>query len=88
MSALLEGRLVADSHAGLALSQADGVVRAVIWPAGYSVVRNGSLALINDRGETVARVGDAVELAGGERGPTGAWQVCPDQIVVTAGAPP
>ena len=61
LTAALSGELVCN----------DGYLRVldfiVIWPYGYSV-RSGEneLLVINDRGESLARVGDGVRLEGGE----------------------
>jgi len=73
--ATIEGLLVADAIAGVALEEPNGRRRSVIWPFGYALREGDTAALVNARGEVVARVGDVVELAGGE-GAGGTWMVC------------
>lgn len=88
MSALIEGRLVPASGPGPDLREADGTVRDVIWPDGYTFSSGDKPAVMNAQGETLARVGDSVELGGGESGLRNAWKVCPDHIVVSASSAP
>ena len=39
----------------------------LIWPHGYSVkTENGKTCFVDNKGNTVARVGDRIKLAGGE----------------------
>jgi hypothetical protein len=69
MAALISGLLVADQGEGLVLRQDSGIRRPVIWPNGYAVRLNKDrLELLDSDGIVVAREGDYVTLAGGERG--------------------
>jgi len=74
--ATIEGRLVADAVAGVALEQPNGRRRSVIWPFGYALRAGDPPALLDAEGEVVALIGDLVELTGGEDS-GGAWRVCP-----------
>lgn len=60
LGVLLQGSLVIDK----------GYLRIydalIIWPYGYSIKTEGKeMWIINDKGQTVARVGDVVKLSGG-----------------------
>jgi hypothetical protein len=74
--ATIEGRLVADAVAGVALEEPNGRRRSVIWPFGYALRPGDPPALLDAEGEVVALIGDLVELTGGEDS-GGAWRVCP-----------
>lgn len=74
--ATIEGRLIADAVAGVALEELGGRRRSVVWPSGYALRPGDPPALLNADGEVVARIGELVELAGGEDS-GGAWRVCP-----------
>ena len=77
MASLLEGRLVADERWGLALIDADGTVRKVIWPYGYSARRDvAHTALLDPTGAVVAVTGQGLQIGGGEIGSDGAWLAC------------
>ena len=88
MSALVEGQLVTGTGPGVNLKKADGSVKDVIWPDGYTFSTGDKRTVTDGQGTVVARVGDTVELGGGESGPDNAWKVCSDHIVVTASAAP
>jgi hypothetical protein len=88
MAALIAGQLVAGAGAGVDLKQADGSVMGLIWPDGYSFSSGTARSVMNTQGRVIAKVGDTVELGGGESGPGGPWKVCPDQVLVkVSGAP-
>ena len=74
--ATIEGLLVADAIAGVALEEPNGRRRSVLWPFGYALRAGDPAPLVNARSEVVARVGDVVELEGGEDA-GGTWRVCP-----------
>ena len=74
--ALLTGQLVQDPDTGLAIAGPNGEITKVTWPYGYSAQTvNGKLTLVDANGNTVAAVGDQVELAGGSGG-DGVWHAC------------
>ena len=64
-AARVAGVLVADPHYGLAF-KADGGVRGVVWPYGYSARResDGIVVLIDPAGVVVAREGDRIDASG------------------------
>lgn len=88
MSALISGQLVIGSGVGVDLKEPDGSVRVVIWPDGYSFSSGTDRVVMNAQGTAIAKVGDHVELGGGESGPNNDWKVCPDQIVVKSSTAP
>jgi hypothetical protein len=88
MSALISGQLVIGAGPGVDLKEPDGSVRVVIWPDGYTFSSGNDRAVMNAQGTAIAKVGDHVELGGGESGPDNAWKVCPDQILVKASSAP
>jgi hypothetical protein len=76
MDALMSGVLAADPQMGLAVQAPDGAAIVVVWPHGWAAVdQDGMRILVNDRGAPVARVGDHVEIGGGQ-GPDGRWYTC------------
>jgi hypothetical protein len=80
--ALLSGRLVTSAQSGLAVVDSTGHVTEVLWPFGYTARRGASgVELVDDRGATVAREGDFVEMAGG-LGANDVWGACPGSITV------
>jgi hypothetical protein len=88
MAAVIEGKLVVTPSNAVGLLEPNGTGRGLIWPAGYAGQQNGSIAIVDEKGNVVARVGDTVELGGGEVGPNDAWEVCPGTVVVKeTGAP-
>ena len=78
MDALLTGRLVADEDAGVGIQAADGTTIVVVWPHGWVAVdQDNTRAVVNDRGDLVARVGDQVAIGGG-LGAGDRWYTCGD----------
>jgi hypothetical protein len=75
-AALIEGTLVADHATGVALDDPAGFVRPVIWPHGYSGRPGTPVAVVDASGAVVARVGDRVQIGGGEITNDGAWMAC------------
>jgi hypothetical protein len=76
MDALASGTLVDDPRWGIALAQDAGSRLQVVWPAGYVARRTDSvLELVDADGQTVARSGDRVTVAGG-MGLGEAWWAC------------
>ena len=76
MDALLSGTLAADQAAGLVVQAADGSRTVVVWPNGWVAVdQDGTRTLLDDRGDPIARVGDRVEIGGGQ-GAQGRWYTC------------
>jgi hypothetical protein len=66
MDALAFGTLVRDERTGLGLRGSDGTVTPVEWPFGYSArMEVTKIALIDERGVTVAHEGDAIQMGGG-----------------------
>jgi hypothetical protein len=81
-AALATGRLTNNRPNGLALQGANGETSLVLWPFGYrtqGVV--GSMELIDDHGQFVAREGDMVEMTGG-MGTEGFFVACAGTIKV------
>jgi hypothetical protein len=73
---ILVGRLVADPSGRLTVRPDQAPARALRWPAGYRAQpTSAGLAVLDDRGEVVAREGAIVALGGGEFGGAG-WDVC------------
>ena len=63
-SLLTGGKLASDNAGYLRAGATKGVL--IIWPYGYSLKIEGkNIWIINDKGQAVAKVGDAVELSGG-----------------------
>jgi hypothetical protein len=79
MAALIEGDLVADSRWGIALRDSTGTFREVIWPFGYTARPGDPPELLDERGQTVARVGDRVGIGGGEDA-SNTWIACPGEV--------
>src|SRR4051812_5317999 len=80
-SATIEGTLVVN-EAGLGL-YTGAVTRPVRWPPGYVGGRSGSqIALLDENGSVLARVGDGL-LLGGEHPPFDAnlWDACRPIVV-------
>jgi hypothetical protein len=76
MDALLTGVLAADPQAGIVVDAPDGTSIVVVWPHGWAAMdQDGMRILLNDRGDPVARVGDRVEIGGGQGG-DGRWYTC------------
>ncbi|MBC8054847.1 MAG: hypothetical protein H7Y13_17450 [Sphingobacteriaceae bacterium] len=65
MEALLSGEL---KLAGKCLKIEGNLI---VWPYGFSVVKGDTLAVINEKGKVVAKVGDTVKLSGGQVGTDG-----------------
>lgn len=86
MAALLDGVLVADERWGVAVADpGTGQVRRVIWPNGFSARPDGETrVLIGASGATVGRIGDHVQIGGGETGGDGSWLACPGTIALQA----
>ena len=74
--ALIGGRLIADSHWGIALDDPAGFVREVIWPYGYAARQDARRVLLNAAGQIVAGERDQVTIGGGEMGSNGPWRAC------------
>ena len=76
MDALLSGSLAADEAAGVVIEAADGSRTVVVWPHGWVAVDEGSTRILLDhRGDAIARVGDRLEVGGGQ-GERGLWYTC------------
>ncbi len=76
-AALIEGVLVRDAQSGVGLRDAQGLVRGVIWPNGYSARDDGGrLAVLDGSGNLVAHEGDRVSIGGGEIDTIGTWLGC------------
>ncbi len=75
-AALIEGELVADPTTGVAIHDPAGLIRAVIWPHGYSGRPGTPIAVVDEDGNVIARVGDTVRIGGGEITGDGAWMAC------------
>lgn len=76
MDALTSGTLVADARWGIALGQTNGPTIQVLWPTGFVGRQvDGAIELLDHRGIAVARVGDKVQIAGGQ-GAGNAWWAC------------
>ncbi len=76
-AALIEGMLVRDEESGLALQDAQGLVRQVIWPNGYSARdESARILLLDASGIVVAHEGDRVSIGGGEIDAQGTWLGC------------
>ena len=81
----MTGTLAADARWGMALRDLDGALRKVIWPFGYSARATSSgVVLLDERGVTVGREGDRVEVGGGEIDNAGTWIACAGIRVVPA----
>jgi hypothetical protein len=90
LDALMVGRLVPDPVSGLAVQgvdAADAPVVTVTWPSGYTArVDALGLALVDDRGITVAHAGDRLHVGGGF-GTDDAWGACGGVTVVEPDVP-
>ena len=76
MDALMTGVLAADRDASVVVQAPDGTSIVVVWPHGWAAVdQDGMRILVNDRRDPIARVGDHVEIGGGQ-GPDGRWYTC------------
>lgn len=65
MAARLEGRLAVDEATNCIVIEKSHLVEPV-WPPGFSIaVRDGSLAVLDRDGNTVAEVGETIALCGG-----------------------
>ena len=66
MEALAMGTLVFDPRSTLAIGGPSGERTPVMWPFGYSArLVDGTLELLDNRGQLVAREGDRIEMGGG-----------------------
>ena len=84
MDALLSGRLVATPLSGIGV-QGDEVVIPVAWPYGYSALsQSGVTVLLDHTGRQLARVGDRIEIGGGN-GRDGFWYPCHGDLKVVDG---
>ncbi|CAN5598946.1 hypothetical protein BH24ACT21_BH24ACT21_09100 [soil metagenome] len=73
MQALAVGRLVVDDVGCLRLKDDRAGSRGdlIVWPPGHSMrVEDGEIQIVRGDGQTVARVGDKMELGGGQITPT------------------
>ena len=76
MEALLTGRLVPDTHTGLAVQAPNGEITKVVWPFGYSArFAEDRLELLDPEESVVAADGDIVQMAGGT-GSAGLFYAC------------
>jgi photosystem II stability/assembly factor-like uncharacterized protein len=82
MAAQLRGELIQQSNAIIGLRDDADVVHTVIWPDGYAV-DDTATAIIDDRGQPVANVGDSVEIGGGET-PGRVWLACAGTIRIVS----
>jgi hypothetical protein len=65
MDALLSGTLAVNNQTGLGVENG-GEKMAVEWPFGYSArMELGVVALVDETGKTVAKVGDTISVGGG-----------------------
>jgi hypothetical protein len=65
MDALLGGVLAVNNQSGLGVDT-DGEKMPVEWPFGYSArMESGRIALLDEAGKVVARVGDEITVGGG-----------------------
>lgn len=63
------GYLVVDEAGCLRLTYSGSYNNVLVWPPDYSLkAAGGEVLVLNEEGETVARVGDKVHLGGGEVG--------------------
>jgi hypothetical protein len=82
--ALASGRLVTSRQSGLALVPPEGAATLVIWPFGYgSRGFVGSIELVDEKGTTVAREGQFVQVGGG-LGVDGFFVACAGSVQVVA----
>lgn len=65
MQALIEGTLVLRESCVRLHTSSEATEYLVVWPPGYTV-RERDRAILNERGDVFARVGDRVRLGGGE----------------------
>lgn len=81
MDALIGGTLVRHAPSGLGITDADGQTTTVVWPFGYSARdEGGRIALVDERGQVVAHVGDEIQVGGGFGD---VWYACgPVSVVV------
>lgn len=76
-AALIEGALVRDAQSGVGLRDAQGRIRVLIWPNGYSARDDGGrLAVLDGSGNLVAHEGDRISIGGGEIDARGTWLAC------------
>jgi hypothetical protein len=74
--ALVSGTLTNNRPNGLALRTPDGEGILILWPFGYqSRGFVGSMELVDDKGQAIAREGDVVEMSGG-MGADGLFVAC------------
>lgn len=69
MAALATGRVVVDDAGCIRLEdgRTDDEGDLIVWPPGYSMQTEGvKVHIVKEDGETLARVGDMVELGGGQ----------------------
>jgi hypothetical protein len=92
MAARLQGTLTVDETAHCLVVDKAGRHIDVAWPPGSSVaIRDGSIALIDASGQTVAKLGDTVTLAGGYVPPSAAHTTSctgSERIFAVASRPP
>ena len=83
MAALISGTLVRDATSGIALRDAQGLVRRVIWRYGFSARDDGGrLVVLDASGSVVAHEGDRVSIGGGETGTDGSWSACGETTIL------
>jgi hypothetical protein len=88
MSSTIEGQLILAAGLGVDLKEPNGSVRRVIWPDGYTFSPGKDRTVVDGQGTAIAKVGDQVELGGGESGPENAWLVCPGKVAVKSSNAP
>jgi len=89
MEALLTGKLIQLGASGLGIGLVGSPALPVEWPFGWSArIEAGRVALVDDKGQVVAREGDTVELGGGQGalpGLSAIWFTCGPVTVTKAG---
>jgi hypothetical protein len=85
MDALIVGKLVRHPASGLGIASPDGQLTAVEWPFGYSAREEGGrIALVDDRGQVIAREGDEISVGGGFG--ANLWHACGSVSVAVPGS--
>lgn len=80
--ALASGQLVDKANGGLVLVDRQGLNLKVVWPFGYSASRElMGIAIEDETGRVVARVGDFIE-AGGGLGEDDTFVICAGSVKV------
>ncbi len=79
---LFGGTLEVSATSGLAVRGTDGrgQLADVLWPYGYSAIRDGTGIVLRDAsGNEIARQGETITMAGGF-GADGVWAACPGTV--------